>query len=67
MSKNIKGYVFEWFVRRILNNCNFISVKPDNKVIYKKGCDTMIHGLGQPHNADALVSPPIQIFVKTRC
>lgn len=60
-TKNIKGYAFEWFVRWVLNHCGFASVRPDNKIIYEKGRDVMIHGLGQPHNADVLVAPPVQI------
>lgn len=60
-SKNIKGYALEWFVRRILNHCGFASVIPDNKIVFKNGRNVMVHGLGQPHNTDVLVDPPIQI------
>ncbi len=59
--KNIKGYAFEWFVRKILNCCGFTSVIPDNKIVFKNGRNVMVHGLGQPHNTDVLVDPPIQI------
>lgn len=60
-SKNIKGYAFEWFVRKVLNHCGFTSVIPDNKIVFKNGRNVMVHGLGQPHNTDVLVDPPIQI------
>lgn len=60
-SKNIKGYAFEWFVRKILNYCGFTSVVPDNEIVFRNGRNVMVHGLGQPHNTDVLVDPPIQI------
>ena len=58
---NIKGYAFEYFMKKILYACGFQQVLPDNKIVYKASAGLMIHGLGQPHNADVLVSPPIQI------
>jgi len=60
-SNSIKGHAFEYFVRELLLACGFTKVLPDDKIIYKNSTGTMIHGLGQPHNADVLVSPPIQI------
>lgn len=58
---NIKGYVFEYFVWRLLMACGFKQVLPDGNIIYNSSNGIMIHGLGQAHNADVLVSPPIQI------
>ncbi len=49
-SKNLKGYAFEWFVRRILNDCGFPPVVPDGKMVFRNGRNVMVHGLGQPHN-----------------
>lgn len=60
-SKNIKGYAFEWFVRRILHCGGFSSVIPDGEIVFKHGRNIMVHGLGQPHNTDVLVDPPIQL------
>jgi hypothetical protein len=60
-STSLKGSVFEWFVRRILQNCGFFQVPPDNKIIYRGTAGIMIHGLGQAHNADVLMYPPFQI------
>ncbi|MFH1367670.1 MAG: hypothetical protein ABII64_00960 [Elusimicrobiota bacterium] len=57
----LKGAAFEWFVRNYLISCGFKQVKTDNFLIYKGGPGLMVHGLGQPHNADVLLSPPIQI------
>ena len=60
-SLRLKGIAFEWFVRNLLKSCGFNSVVPDDSIIYKDSRGIMIHGLGQPHNADVLMSPPFQI------
>ncbi len=60
-SGRLKGFAFEWFVRGILKTCGFKTIIPDGNVIYKGPQGIMIHGLGQPHNADILMSPPFQI------
>ena len=58
----IKGYAFEYFVRSLLIHGNFTRVTPDSQcIIYKAGAGLMIQGLGQSHNADVLMNPPIQI------
>jgi hypothetical protein len=59
--KILKGYAFEYFVRRLLVNCGFEQVQPKGDIIYSNGTGLMIQGLGQSHNADVLVSPPIQM------
>ena len=56
-----RGRIFEWFVRRILINCGFTQVVDDGRIVYKGPSGLMVHGLGQPHNTDVLVSPPFQI------
>ena len=57
----IKGRAFECFVRELLIGCGFQSIPNDDLLIYRGTAGQMIHGLGQPHNADVLMSPPLQI------
>lgn len=57
---SIKGRLFEFFVYRLLVVCGFKPVVPDGLLVYKGGPGLMVHGCGQPHNADVLLSPPIQ-------
>lgn len=54
------GLIFEKFVKNILLNVGFYDVKPDNFLIFNGSPGKMIHGLGQPHNADVLMEPPFQ-------
>lgn len=63
-----KGKLFERFVNEILTRVGFKEVKPDNKIIYNGPSGKMIHGLGQPHNADVLVEPDFQtpFYFQTR-
>lgn len=60
-SKNLKGYAFEYFVRHFLTSCGFKPVKEEGDIIFNNGTGTMIQGLGQCHNADVLMEPPVQI------
>ncbi len=57
---SIKGKLFEFFVYRLLAACGFKSVNPDGLLVYKGGPGLMVQGIGQPHNADVLLAPPIQ-------
>lgn len=57
---SIKGKLFEFFVYRLLVACGFKPVAPDGLLVYKGGPGLMVQGCGQPHNADVLLSPPIQ-------
>lgn len=57
---SIKGKLFEYFVFRLLVACGFKPVNPDGLLVYKGGPGLMVQGIGQPHNADVLLSPPIQ-------
>ena len=57
---SIKGKLFECFVYRLLISCGFKTVNPDDLLVYKGGPGLMVQGIGQPHNADVLLSPPIQ-------
>lgn len=65
---SIKGRLFEFFVYRLLVACGFKPVAPDGLLVYKGGPGLMVQGCGQPHNADVLLSPPIQtpIYYPTR-
>ena len=56
----LRGKLFEFFVEKILLTCGFYPVRKDNLLVYEGSAGTMVQGLGQPHNADVLVSPPIQ-------
>ena len=60
MSINLKGFAFEYFVRRMLLSCGFTPVKSDGFLVFDKGIGQMIHGQGYCHNADVLVNPPLQ-------
>ena len=57
---SIKGKLFEFFVYRLLVACGFKPVIPDGLLVYKGGPGLMVQGIGHPHNADVLLSPPIQ-------
>jgi hypothetical protein len=57
---SIKGKLFEFFVFRLLVSCGFKPVDPDELLVYREGPGLMVQGVGQPHNADVLLSPPIQ-------
>ena len=57
---SIKGKLFEYFVFRLLVSCGFKPVIPDGLLVYKGGPGLMVQGIGQPHNADVLLTPPIQ-------
>lgn len=57
---SVKGKLFEYFVYKMLVSCGFRPVKADGLLIYHGSSGTMIQGLGQPHNADVLLAPPVQ-------
>jgi len=63
LESNFKGAIFEWYVKNILQSCGFTQVIPngDNNLIYTDSKGLNIHGLAQPHNADVLMNPPLQI------
>lgn len=60
-SEHIKGKLFEFFVFRLLYSCGFDPVIPDGDFVYGEMDKLMVHGLGSSHNADVLMSPPVQI------
>lgn len=63
-----KGKAFEIFVKRVLINVGFAEVKSDGFYIFDGAPGQMIQGLGEAHNADVLLEPPVQtpFFNKTR-
>lgn len=55
------GKLFEIFVKRILMNIGFMEVNSDGLYVYDGAPGQMIQGLGEAHNADILLEPPVQI------
>ena len=62
------GNAFELLVKRILLNIGFSEVMSDGLYIYDGAPGQMIQGLGEAHNADVLLEPPVQtpFYSKTR-
>lgn len=62
------GKAFEILVKRILVNVGFSEVMSDGLYIYDGAPGQMIQGLGEAHNADVLLEPPVQtpFYSKTR-
>lgn len=54
------GKAFEIFVKRLLVNVGFLEVISDGLYIYDASPGQMIQGLGEAHNADVLLEPPVQ-------
>ena len=47
-------------MKRLLEGCGFTPVTSDGMIVYDRSAGQMIHGLGQAHNADVLMAPPMQ-------
>lgn len=62
------GKAFEILVKRILLNIGFSEVRSDGLYIFDGAPGQMIQGLGEAHNADVLLEPPVQtpFYSKTR-
>lgn len=62
-SGQLKGSLLEYIVRQFLQNCGFVSVKPDGHYIYQQNGTGLflINGKGAAHDADVLMEPPIQL------
>lgn len=56
-----KGKAFELLVKYILMNVGFSEVNSDGIYIFNGPPGQMIQGLGESHNADVLLEPPVQI------
>lgn len=55
------GKLFEIFVRKLMNSIGFSNICSDGLYIFNGSAGQMIQGLGEAHNADVLVEPPVQI------
>lgn len=62
------GSLFEEFVKRVLLKIGFFDVIPDGTIVFNGPNGKMVHGIGQPHNTDVLVEPPMHppFYFKTR-
>ena len=62
------GKAFEIFVKEILISIGFSEVRSDGLYVFDGSPGQMIQGLGEAHNADVLLEPPVQtpFFYKTR-
>ena len=54
------GKAFEIFVKRLLVCVGFSEVRSDGLYIFDAAPGQMIQGLGEAHNADVLLEPPVQ-------
>ena len=54
------GKAFELFVKNILINVGFSEVKSDGLYVFDGAAGQMLQGLGEAHNADVLLEPPVQ-------
>lgn len=54
------GKLFELFVATLLKSVGFTEVPSDGVYVFDKGQEKMINGLGEAHNADVLLEPPMQ-------
>lgn len=62
------GKAFEIFVKTILLNVGFSEITSDGLYVFDGAPGQMIQGLGQAHNADVLLDPPVQtpFYSRTR-
>lgn len=60
-ASKIKGSLLEYIIRRLLTNCGFTKVIPDDLFIYQLRGLNFINGKGAAHDADVLMNPPIQM------
>ena len=62
------GKAFEILVKRILLNVGFSEIVSDDLFIFDGAPGQMIQGLGEAHNADVLLEPPVQtpFYSRTR-
>ena len=54
------GKAFELFVKSILISVGFSEVKSDGLYVFDGAAGQMLQGLGEAHNADVLLEPPVQ-------
>lgn len=54
------GKALELLVSSILLNVGFSKVRSDGRYVFDGSAGQMVQGLGEAHNADVLVEPPVQ-------
>jgi hypothetical protein len=54
------GQALELLMKNILLHIGFSEVRSDNRYIFNGTAGQMIQGLGDAHNADVLLEPPVQ-------
>lgn len=54
------GKAFEIFIKNLLINVGFSAVPSDGIYIFDGAAGQMVQGLGEAHNADVLLEPPVQ-------
>ena len=60
-ASKIKGSLLEYIVRRLLSNCGFTRVRPDGNYVFSSRGLNFLQGKGAAHDADVLMTPPIQM------
>ena len=62
-AKQLKGALLEFIIKELLMNCGFKPVIPDGNYVYKQEGSGLlyINGKGAAHDADVLMSPPMQL------
>lgn len=62
------GRAFELLIENILISIGFSKVKSDGRYVFDAGAGQMLQGLGEAHNADVLLEPPVQtpFYAKSR-
>lgn len=62
------GKAFELFVKYLLINTGFSEVSSDGVYVFDGAPGQMLQGLGEAHNADVLLDPPVQtpFYSRTR-
>ena len=54
------GKAFELFVKHLLINIGFSEVASDGIYVFDGAPGQMLQGLGEAHNVDVLLDPPVQ-------
>ncbi len=54
------GKAFELFIKNLLISVGFSEVKSDGLYVFDGAAGQMLQGLGEAHNADVLLEPPVQ-------
>lgn len=57
----IKGALLEYIIRKLLKNCGFTNVRPNDPYSFERGGLFYVNGKGAAHDADVFMNPPIQM------